>query len=254
MADRIDAFINQWQNANTLDEDDMRELINGLIARLGDLCSGPHLALASTDELVDTLIKRAWNEQTHARVLNAFRSSDLSEELRRRRESLTIEDAVRAVAGFSGSVGVEYPATPAEAFVENRVDPTPPVNLEHLEVLAERREDVMREMLGLLRNLEGHFCADRQDGAKTATERVLVDDAWIDATALRASDTWAKRMQKMVDLIKEPDVCLRSCTRRVVPCDHDWRTFFPNGAVVVDPYEKLPKRCRKCGAIMHSLT
>jgi hypothetical protein len=55
---RLDALIKKWESGAGFHLDDAEEFIRLAIARLDDLCSGPHLSLASTEELRGELERR----------------------------------------------------------------------------------------------------------------------------------------------------------------------------------------------------
>lgn len=219
MADttRLDELTEQWQTRG-LKYDDAAEFINLLLAERKDLCSGPHLTLASTEELLEALERLELNPATGARVAMMLTLHELRREWIRRKEQ-TVDDP-------NAPFTQEYPATPDESFaieegstlssgaearervaatwelldepLRSRIveeaaahmtitcidefahtgdtEPAAPGSLDHLEILAERREDLLREMLESLSRIEEALIVAKPPSWKEC------DHAWVETT------------------------------------------------------------------------
>ena len=149
--DRLDELIELW-NKRGMSLTESEEFIRLAIARLGDLCSGPHLSLASTEELRGELERR----ETEPYQTSTAAEAEMAEQAVTHGwwTGLIMSDRDAEMYGKGFAAGQSF-ADRRDTEPETGCDePAAPVNLEHLEILAERREDLLREMLESLGRIE----------------------------------------------------------------------------------------------------
>ncbi|MCK9629610.1 MAG: hypothetical protein M0R37_13595, partial [Bacteroidales bacterium] len=196
---RLDALIKKWESGAGFHLDDAEEFIRLAIARLDDLCSGPHLSLASTEELLGALLRRVWDDGTRATLLLTLTTGELRDELKRRgpasvtcidefantddtepaapvTERVRVDDAwIANTARSSVTELFDLDAFKAWA-AESKRKREAKCDLDHLEILAERREDLLREMLESLSRIEESLIVAKPPSWKEC------DHAWVETT------------------------------------------------------------------------